>query len=742
MTEATARALRLGRLADDLEVVQRQCPGMADSARQMLERVRQGFTPEVWSGPAAERAFAGLQAVSAQAMWARQEIDQVEEVAWCAASAAREVAEALRRAVMAANQSGAPVVDDAVAAWPAGTRVPRRDPVPSPRVEVPPPPGTATGFVGLNLGEADFLRRDLAHLFDWAQGLGMAVADAVAAPLSSRLYELGRDVPGLPAALGDLSWVRVQERLELIGRWGQETAADLTRRMEVLGPAVAGPGIVTATFVFPSRAAAVTAATGDAAAIRSILDDDRPGLGVVRPVPTREQAERIEALLECSDDRFYDTGYAAEVLNNLGPEAIGELIAVAKVAGPETAARLYSLIGSATRSGKLDPKIEAALLADRHLAELANSDARLSTAFATRAADALLDPDRRGDQGIGVPGPDKANLVAAQNLMERYEIAHLVDPARLAGLAGNMYLPAGVVADMLRLAVLADTNRARAAETLDGILAHLGDCTKGSKRVLAEAVVTHVDHLAGVIDAGDPGKTITREGIKTILGDPEARATVVDGVANYTKDGFSQVASGLAAALAANPGLTPEQALAALPATSDVLNKIGHILHAVASWNGGPKSDLPGLLTAGFGIALAGAGTIVTGGVGTIVLAGVGAAAGLVGEGAQAGADQRVADRGAAHAQSVQDVAHYMAASSLLLNPGPPPLFDLLVTTRPDRKRYPDLFDADGRFVIPQPGGEAWRQFHAWMTREGNEKLVAAVDQLMARIDFGPSEPD
>lgn len=144
VTEATARELRLERLADDLERVQRECPGLADSAGQMLNRVRQGFTPEVWSGPAAERAFAGLQAVSAQAMWARQEIDQVGEVAWCAASVAREVAEALRRAVTAANQSGAPVVDDAVAAWPAGKRVPLLDPVPSPRAEVPPPPGTAT----------------------------------------------------------------------------------------------------------------------------------------------------------------------------------------------------------------------------------------------------------------------------------------------------------------------------------------------------------------------------------------------------------------------------------------------------------------------------------------------------------------------------------------------------------------------------------------------------------------------
>lgn len=735
--EATERAVRLGRLADDLELVQRECPGFADSAGGMLERVRHRFTSEIWTGPAAERGFAGLQAVSAQAMWARQEMGQVEQVAWCAASAAREVAEVLRRAVMAANQGGEPVVDDRVAQWPAGKAVPRRDPVPPPREEVPPPPGGATGFVGLNLAEAAYLRSDLAQLLDSAQGLGMSLADTVMARLSSGLYELGRDVPGTPKALSDLSWVRVSDRLELIGRWGHETAADLTRRMEVFGASATDPGIVTATFVFPNRAAASAAAKGDAAAIRSILDDDRPGLGVVHPVPTRDQIQRLKALLERSEERFYDTGYAAEVLNTLGSEGVRELMIVAEKAGPEATRRLYSLIGSATRSGKLDQKVEAALLADRHLDDLANSDARLSVTFATKAADALLDPNRRGEQGIGTPGPDRANLAAALHLMERYDIAHLVDPARLASLPGNIYLPAGVVADMLRLAVLADTNQARAAGTLDGILANLGDCNKESKRVLAEAVVTHMDHLADVIDAGEPGATNTREAIKAILGDPEARVTVVDGAANYAQEGFSQVAVALAGVLAAHPEYSADKAFSELSAVSDVLDKIGHALHAVADWDGGPKSDVAALLTAAFGIALAGAGTIVTGGAWTIALAGVGAAAGVVGEGAQAGSDQRIAERSAAHAQSVRDVAHYMAAASLLLNPGPPPLFDLLVTNRPTREAQPLLFDAQGRFVIPQPGGEAWMQFFKWM--KGNKQLTGAVDHLMGVIDFGPS---
>ena len=727
----------MGRLADDLALVRRECPEFADSAGQMLERVRHRFTPEVWTGPAAERGFAGLQAVSAQAMWARQEIGQVEQVAWCAASAAREVAEALRRAAMAASQSGEPVVDDRVAQWPAGKAVLPRDPVPLPRTEVPPPPGEATGFVGLNLAEAAYLQSDLAQLLDWAQGMGMAWADTVMARLSSGLYELGRDVPGTPKAMSDLSWVRVSDRLELIGLWGHETAADLTRRMEVFGAAAGQPGTVSATFVFPNRAVASAAAKADAVAIRSILDEDRPGLGVVHPVPSREQLDGIKALLARSEERFYDTGYAAEVLNTLGPEAVRELIAVATMAGPETARRLYALIGSATRSGKLDQKVEAALLADRHLDDLANSDARLSVTFAARAADALLDPRRRGEQGIGTPGPDRANLAAAQNLMERYDIAHLVDPARLASLPGNIYLPADVVADMLRLAVVADTNRVRAAETLDGILANLGDCNKESKRVLAEAVVTHMDHLADVINEGNPGADITRDGIRTILDDGEARAKVVDGAARYAQKGFSEAASGLAGVLAAHPEYNADQAFLALPdALKHELVKIGHILHAVAGWDGGPKSDLPGLLTAGFGIALAGAGTIVTGGVGTVVLAGVGAAAGVVGEGAQAGADQRVAERGAAHAQSVRDVAYYMAASTLLLNPGPPPLFDLLVSNRPSPERESLLFDAEGRFAIPQPGSREWRVFYDWM--KGNEKLVGAVNHVMGVIEFGP----
>jgi hypothetical protein len=742
--EATARAVRLERLAGDLELVQRECPEFGDSVGEMLQRVRQRFTPEVWSGPAAERAFAGLQAASAQAMWARQEIDQVEQVTSCAVSATREKAEVLRRAVIAANQSGAPVVDDAVAQWPAGKAVPPRDPVPPPRAEVPPPPGAHTGFVGLNLAEAAFLRSDLAQLLDWAEGLAMAWADSVLARLSSGLYELARDVPGTPTALSDLSWARVSDRLELVGRWGHDTAADLTRRMEVFGAASAGPGTVTATFVFPDRAAASAAAKGDAAAIRSILGQDVPVLGVVHPVPTSDQMRQLKALLERTEERFYDTGYAAEVLNNLGPDQIRELIVVATKAGPDTVARLYALIGSATRSGKLDQKVEATLLADGRLAELANSDARLSNAFAVRAADALLDPSRRGEQGIGTPGPDAANLAAAQHLMERYDIAHVVDPARLAALAGNIYLPADMVADMFRLAVLAETDQARSAQTLDGLLANLGgDCNKESKRLLAEAVVTHMDHLADVIGAGDPGATNTRRGIKAILGDPEARETVVDGASNYAEDGFSQVAASLASVLTAHGEYTAEQAFAAIPDTSEVLAKIGRILHAVAAWDGGAKSDLPALLTAGFGLAVTAVGTIASGGAWTIALAGVGAAADVVGKGAQAGAEHRVADRGVAHAQNVRDVAYYMAASSLLLNPGPPPLCNLLVATPPRRKDYPTLFDAEGRFLIPQPGTDEWMDFYTWVTKtKGNERLRDAVNHLMEEIDFGPAFPN
>jgi hypothetical protein len=105
---------------------------------------------------------------------------------------------------------------------------------------------------------------------------------------------------------------------------------------------------------------------------------------------------------------------------------------------------------------------------------------------------------------------------------------------------------------------------------------------------------------------------------------------------------------------------------------------------------------------------------------------------------AQGVADQRVADKAAAHAQSVRDVGFYMAASSLLLNPGPPPLFDLLVNRRPDRTLQPHLFDAEGRFVIPQPGGQAWTEFYDWMTRPENEKLIGAINHIMGVIEFGP----
>jgi hypothetical protein len=43
--------------------------------------------------------------------------------------------------------------------------------------------------------------------------------------------------------------------------------------------------------------------------------------------------------------------------------------------------------------------------------------------------------------------------------------------------------------------------------------------------------------------------------------------------------------------------------------------------------------------------------------------------------------------------------------------------------------------------VIPQPGSDAWPEFHSWMKSKGNEKLVGAVDRLMKEIDFGPAEP-
>jgi hypothetical protein len=247
-----------------------------------------------------------------------------------------------------------------------------------------------------------------------------------------------------------------------------------------------------------------------------------------------------------------------------------------------------------------------------------------------------------------------------------------------------------------------------------------------------------MDHLAMVLNGGEPGATATREAIQAILDDGEARARLVEGATQYAKDGFSQVASGLAAVLAAHPEYNGEQGLAALGVHSGGLIHVGHILQTVGDWDGGAKSGLPGLLTAGFGIALAGVGTAVTGGLGTIALAGVGAAAGVVGDSAQSAADQRIADRGAAHAQSVRDVAYYMAASSLLLNPGPPPLCDLLVETWPDPKTHGALLDAQGRFLIPRPGTKAWSDFQTWLARGGNTKLSGAVNYMLGTMGFDP----
>ncbi len=725
--EATARADRLARLAEDLEAAQRQCPGLAEPAGQMLQRARGRFNPKVWDGPAAERAFAGLEAVSAQAMWTQQEIDQVEDVVACAALAANEVAETLRRAAAVADPVE-PLVDDRAAAWPESRRVPHRDAVPPPKTEVPPAPGAATGFVGLDLAEAGVLQTDLANILDVAEGLGMAFADNVLGILVARLYELAKDVPGTPRALTDLSWVRVQDRFQLIGLWGFETAEELRRRIEVFGAAVsAEPGsVVTATFVFDSPAAARSAAKRDAKAIGSTLKKVESNI---------DKVNELRKLLERSEERFYDTRYAAGVLNDLGPKRLVELLELADLCDPETRARLYALIGSATRSGGLDDKVEAALLRDPHLNELAESDARLSNDFAAKAADALLDPKRPGDRPMGIDGPDQADLAAAQHLMERYEIASKMDAARLAGLTANPFLPAEVVADMLRLATLADTNRERAGTTLQRILANVGEeCSDESKRVLAEAVVADIDELASTLHSRS-AQTSTAQGIQALMSDSEARKTVIEGAGQFARGRFGATATQLAAVMEDHPGMKAKEAMGKVSGSLGPLAQAGALLRTLADWEGEGASEVPGLLAQGFGVLLAAGGTMVTGGM-SIAIAGLGAAGSVVGDAAGRDAEAKAESERQDHDQMVRYTARRFAIMSLLLSPTEPPLWKLLEVKMPTRDPYSELVDTKGTFVIPEPNDEqAWDQLQDWV--ESNTELEDAVQIILREADFG-----
>jgi len=283
-------------------------------------------------------------------------------------------------------------------------------------------------------------------------------------------------------------------------------------------------------------------------------------------------------------------------------------------------------------------------------------------------------------------------------------------------------------------AYAATDNRQESADQLDRLFAHLGSCTPAARKALADAVVAHMDHLAVGLDIGEPYAVNTRAAINEIMADREAREKLTKAAGEYARAEFDRCFSQLGPALAG--GQSVEHALGDTPEVASVFSTIGKMLHAVAAWDGGKPSEAPGLLGAGFGLALSGAGMIVTGGWGSIALAAVGAGAGRVEGAASAAGAGRGRDRAAVHAQSVSDTMYYMAAAALLLSPGPPPLMDHLVDTPPNPKDYPKLYNEDGVFEIPPPASDNWVHFHEWCSL--NPKLKAAVDGIMVRTGFAP----
>lgn len=396
---------------------------------------------------------------------------------------------------------------------------------------------------------------------------------------------------------------------------------------------------------------------------------------------------------------------------------------------------MAALIAAATRSGRLDAKTAAALLEHPHLRLLAAGDAPIAPAFAREAADALLDPHRLTRADPLVPGPAGDDVEAARALMERSGVGPGADPERLIALAGNVHLPARLVADVMRLAVLSETNRSGAEATFGAVLRNLGSCSKESKRVLAEGLVAHIDAVADTLDAGSGGqheRTNTREGIHTLMGDGQARETLVAGAAALAGDRFGAAAREVATALAAHGGVVDD---GFGNVDRDALKEAGGLLRILAEWPGEDASEVPGLLAHGFGLFLAGAGTVATGGGLGIALAGVGAAGGEVFDAADADAQGAVEHRRRVHVDDLRDVTQHVAVTSLLLTPTDPPLWDLLVDTPPTRGRDGDLVSPDGTFVIPEPGTPAWVQFHRWM--ETNPKLANAVEILVERSEPG-----
>lgn len=415
----------------------------------------------------------------------------------------------------------------------------------------------------------------------------------------------------MPRAGYDLDWLRVDERLRLIGSWAQATMEDLRWRTAAVGRAgELTAGMATATLVFPDPVSAVRATTADVEAIAAIVDRKPFRVGGVTHVRPEDIAD-MAAWLERTAGRASDTAYAATVVDRLGPDGAGEALDLAAQAGPVALARMGELIAAATRSGGLDDKVAEALLDHPHLRFLAEGKARLSPGFAQRATDALLDPDRvaGADPLEARPHPD--DLEAARHLMEAYGTGPGTEPALLADLAGRLPLSAGLVAELIRLAVISETDRAGSEQTLGAVLRGLGPASGESKRALAEGVVAHMEAVAVTIDYGDVGdddRVKTQAALHTLMGDRQARQTIIDGAAAFAGEQFGSVTSALARTMAAHPGMSPEQAFAAMSDDNVVMRQAGGLLRTLAEWPGGRPPRSPPCSPRGSGCSSPGRG--------------------------------------------------------------------------------------------------------------------------------------
>lgn len=274
LAEAKARIARLEGLAGELVLLRPTCTELAVQVGCLMLPVSTRLVMEVWAGPAAERAFAGLQGLMTQAARGRREVESLDGMVGSAADVARQVAAELGQAVRVAEQAGLLVVEDRFSGWPAGRDAPRGpDPEPPPTLDLAAPAGGVTGVVGINLVSGPMLAADLATTDNQATGLRFAI-ESLVSRFREALDRLARDVTGLPRTCSDLDWLRVGERLRMAGGWADHTRKDLVWRIAAVGAAsmADGAGMVSTTLVFPDPQAASRATTADADAIEAIVD--------------------------------------------------------------------------------------------------------------------------------------------------------------------------------------------------------------------------------------------------------------------------------------------------------------------------------------------------------------------------------------------------------------------------------------------------------------------------------------